>query len=148
MSEHDDYIDLVSESSSDHERLLYNSDAAYSDSEEEYMAQLSCGLPVEDEGDDMRPCDACNCEFETGDVPVLQEAWDRTKVFLESQGFVAALPSMDDHFKRVFFLHVKDWQGRMDEVTILTEDAGPWLVRGSSEEPGEEYESDYESAEE
>lgn len=111
------------------------------DSSEERLGELSCGLPLLDDSES-RPCRACHCTFTPRDQRDLGAAWEQLKAGLRTNGYFGALPSMDAHFKNVFMLHMKDWQGRLDQVYC------PDLDYDLEYEPSEEslYSSSEESA--
>lgn len=117
-------IDLV-DSSSDSSDLLEESE----EYEEEY---LDCGLPLLD-GTQSRVCRACNAAFRAQDVNKLSCVWDDLKGALGRRGYFPQFPTMDDHFKHVFFLFIKDWEGRLEHVDIWVDDEDPPFVLDTSE---------------
>ena len=108
-------------------------DSTGSETEEELAeTYLDCGLPLLD-GSVPRPCRACGSEFRMADVRQISDVWTLTKEHLAERGYHAFFPTMDDHFKKVFILFVKDWQGRLDEVSAPY-DSDPEYVFHSEED--------------
>lgn len=99
---------------------------------------LDCGLPVEEDLGDGH-CRGCFAAFSEHDEVQLGLAWQELVIILQRRGYRAAVPSMDRHFERVFFLLVKDWQGRIGDVGFMYDSDAEFVP---SEEEEEETDSD------
>lgn len=101
-------------------------------------AQMDCGLPTSflQDGDH---CSGCFATFSEHDETQLSIAWQACVSTLNTLGYHAAIPSMDRHFERVFFLLVKDWQNRMDEVDLAFDSDAEYFPS----EDGDDSDSDY-----
>jgi hypothetical protein len=106
-------------------------------SDEDY--QLDCGLPVSFIQEDDH-CRGCFATFSRFDEDRLGTAWQQCVTTLNALGYRAAIPTMDRHFERVFYLLVKDWTGRIQDVEFSYSDAEytPSEVGDDSEYPSDE----------
>lgn len=103
--------------------------------EEDDLAYLDCGLPIEDLVGESQ-CRGCFATFPENDETHLSTAWVDLKTLLGHRGYTPAMPAMDRHFERVFFLLVKDWQGRIQDVGFMYDSDAEYVP---SEESSAEF---------
>jgi hypothetical protein len=99
---------------------------------------LDCGLPVDPDRADGH-CRGCFASFPADVEDRLTQAWRDTAESLNRNGFHGAVPTMDRHFERVFFLFVMDWIGRVDEVGFMYDSDAEYVPFPTSEDE-ESYE--------
>lgn len=68
-------------------------------------------------------CHSCATIFREEDITALQQLWNDVKICAARLNYTENSAADDTHFKKIFWMFIKEWTGRENEMFIAEDDS-------------------------